>query len=926
MTTRSGGSEHPVEHGNPSDATVKQLYGTAFACAKPKCRAWLYELDADTGRRTLNSRVAHIHARSEGGPRWDPDMPEMDNRGVDNLLLLCVLHAWQIDQVPDDYPAEMLRGWKRAQLADYDSTHRNWSIGAEEVQEAIAPLDLHAAIEKINAVVPFNPRMRGRVGNWQLAVRREHGLRSSRLTPLVPVERRSAVLGWMALLDDPIVEVPTGQVRVLMARLGAGKSEQALRWWNQGLEDAENDPNTDIPVFLAARHITTSLESAILSALGGDPARHCRVVIDDLDSVTLQEASRLLTEARQFVHVWPGVSVLATARPGVPVPDEEQILVKPWSTRRGAELVEVALGGDVSWHRWNAETTDLLSSPLTALGMAARIRAGRDMTVSRARLLSGLTEDVIGPKVGEVSEATWSNLARLAVRILGQSEPVTAASFGSLPQLRLLTGTDLVVEDRGELTFALPVFEQYFGSEALKRGLTRLDTVATATTFPRWRYAIAFAVSTAITKAQEALLTALAQLNPGAAFWVLDEIADANSDHTLDGPSHEAIAALIDRRDPTGELAAEPDLPVRAGRWLRGAEQALLIGLGPLAESLARHRDGRLVQWGVWLEHGYVTVARARDQLPPPEVIRLAEECPPLGQWHQWTQQRFPTSDLGRWLVARCALQKRLEATISKQTLPVPRTSWLARERLHSLAKFVRGYHDRAARRYPINLAELRGIVGSWMETVNTSDHATWRGTGGQVDSADIRWLSAQLAVQDGETLLQPWPDGDQPGTGRWFWEQYSPELTLAMAADVVREAIIGYRQLVESAFPAFGDALGLYSMLPVRVEGIVRQPVNDEGPYPVVMLLSLNPDLHAQRSDIPSVDLQLAPEDGQAFWAFGKDRESTYRTTFGQSSLQSMELPLDLERPATYLAYQWLTQDLAEIGWLKNYRHPRPY
>ncbi|MEO6083951.1 MAG: hypothetical protein ABIQ18_12695 [Umezawaea sp.] len=296
------------------------------------------------------------------------------------------------------------------QLADYDSTRRNWSIGAEEVQEAIAPLDLDAAIEKINAVVPFNPRMRGRVGNWQLAVRREHGLRSSRFTPLVPVGRRSAVLGWMALRDDPIVEVPTGQVRVLMARLGAGKSEHALRWWSQGLEDAENDPDTDIPVFPAARHITTSLESAILSALGGDPARRCRVVIDDLDSVTLQEASRLLAEARQFVHVWPGVSVLATARPGIPVPDEEQILVEPWYTRRGAELVEVALGGDVSWHRWNAETTDLLSSPLTALGMAARIRASRDMTVSRARLLSGLDEDVIGPKVGESRKSlgeTW---------------------------------------------------------------------------------------------------------------------------------------------------------------------------------------------------------------------------------------------------------------------------------------------------------------------------------------------------------------------------------------------------------------------------------------------------------------------------------------------------------------------------------------
>ena len=924
MTTRSAKSDKPLEHHEPTPGTVRQLYGTAFACAKPGCRAELYKVNADTGRRILNSHVAHIHARSEGGPRWNADMSEADNRNAGNLLLLCFPHAWEIDQVPDEYPAELLRAWKHEQLADYERVRRSWSISDEEAQEAIAPFDLDSVIEKISAVVPFSPRMRGRIGNWQLAVRRGHGLRVSRLTPFVPVERRPAVLAWMAALDDPIVDVPTGQVRVLIARLGAGKSEQALRWWGQGLQDAANDPDAEIPLFLAARHITASLESAIVSELGDDPTRRCRVVIDDLDSVAIQEANRLLAEARQLVHMWPGVSVLATARPGIPVPEEEHIPVEPWPTGRGAELVEVALGGDVPWHRWNTETTELLSSPLTALGLSVRMHAGRDMKLSRAQLLANLAEDVIGPKGDQVSEDTWRDLAQLAVRILGQSEPVTAASFGSLPRVRRLTATDLVVADRGELTFALPVFEQYFGSEALRLGLASLETVAAAGAFPRWRYAIAFAVATAVDQAQEVLFTELAKVNPGAAFWVLDEIADAAADNTLDGPSDQAIAALIGRRDPTGELADEPDLSVRAGRWLRGAEQALLTGLGPLAESLARHREGRLVQWGAWLEHGWLTVARARDQLPPPEVIKLTERRPHLGLWHRSVMQRFPTSDLGRWLVVQHALQEQLEVAIKRRTLPVPRTSWLARERLYSLAEFV--YDHRAARRpRPINLAELRETVASWMEKVNSSVRATWGNTtGSSVDSDDIRWLSAQLATQDGDTLPPPWPRGDRPGVGKWALQEYSPELTLAMATDIVREAVIGYRQLAESAFPAFGDALGLYSMLPIRVEGLVRRPVNDENAYAIEMLISLDPDLHAQRSDIPSVDLRLAPDDDQAFWTFSQDRRSAARTTFGQSPLQSMDLPLHLTCPATSLAYRWLAQDLAEVGWLKDHRRFR--
>src|SRR5690606_18364880 len=130
------------------------------------------------------------------------------------------------------------------QLAEYERVRAAGQITDAEAQEAVAPLDLRTAIEAIPDVVPFSPRMRSRVEAWQLAVRRGHGRRVARLTPLVDPARREAVLAWMAALDDPILDIPGGQVRVLVARLGAGKSEQAARWWEQGLHAAANDPDT----------------------------------------------------------------------------------------------------------------------------------------------------------------------------------------------------------------------------------------------------------------------------------------------------------------------------------------------------------------------------------------------------------------------------------------------------------------------------------------------------------------------------------------------------------------------------------------------------------------------------------------------------------------------------------------------------------
>ncbi|WP_405908755.1 hypothetical protein OG742_30595 [Streptomyces sp. NBC_00828] len=117
---------------------MKQLYGTAFRCGEPSCSRPLYRLNNETGERILNSRVAHIHARSEGGPRWAPEMAEEENRSEDNLLLLCVEHASEVDDTPEHFPAETLREWKQAQLDEYAELQWAWPLNDAEAAEASA--------------------------------------------------------------------------------------------------------------------------------------------------------------------------------------------------------------------------------------------------------------------------------------------------------------------------------------------------------------------------------------------------------------------------------------------------------------------------------------------------------------------------------------------------------------------------------------------------------------------------------------------------------------------------------------------------------------------------------------------------------------------------------------------------------------------
>jgi hypothetical protein len=129
----------PRTHPEVTAATAKELYANAINCASPECDRPLYRVNEDRSR-TLNTRIAHICARQEYGPRWDPEMSPEANRSVDNLLVLCIEHADEVDR-PERvglYPVALLHEWKAQQLALFDERQGGgWDITQEEAEEVI---------------------------------------------------------------------------------------------------------------------------------------------------------------------------------------------------------------------------------------------------------------------------------------------------------------------------------------------------------------------------------------------------------------------------------------------------------------------------------------------------------------------------------------------------------------------------------------------------------------------------------------------------------------------------------------------------------------------------------------------------------------------------------------------------------------------
>ncbi|MCX2948801.1 hypothetical protein [Lentzea sp. NEAU-D7] len=882
--------------------TIKLLFGRSNRCAYPECSEQLVFSDRDL--LTVAVQIAHIRSETPRGPRHDPDYEE-DVDGEANLLLLCGKHHKHVDDHASAYSTEELLTWKQQQVAQ--------GTGID-----LSDNELRQILQRLAATMPFSPRMRSRAETLDNAHRELHGRRAARLKLFVPPHRRDEVLAWMTALDDPVVTVPTGNVRVLVASLGAGKSEQANRWWEQGLREAESADDVDVPLFFTARMVAHGLQDAIVAKLGADPHLNCRVVVDELDGVPTSEAQNLLHEARTLVHAWPQVSVLACTRPGLALAEEERIDVPAWSPDRGAALVSLVLGEPAPHHLWTAETSTLLTNPLTSLALAAQVRAGRNIRISRTRLLADLATQAACVPGQDVPDETWEDLASLAVVLL-EPPHVAKSTLFRLPRVQRLIATGLVVENSGELTFALPVFEQYFGAEAIASDSVDLATAAAPRSFPRWRYALAVAVSSAPTPArQEELLLRLAKINPAALFWIMGEVSTCDLG-PLTFHTDTEISAVIQRRDVNG-VNTEPNLALRAGRWLREAETALLEGLGPLAKSLVRHHDGRPARWGIWLQNGWATLARARDAEGGPEVTPLTEPWPPRPHnWQSVTGFTFPAHDFGRWHIAQQTLQKQLATAIQRRTLSVPKDSWLARERTYDLAKFVHTFDNGRGHSTPIDVAEIRERVSAWEERAAGTVRSTWSGTGRNVDvdSDDIRWLSSQLALETNDLLLPPWPEGDlvRP-RATWTWELYSPKLTLALAEIMVREALVGYRQLVEQNFPAFGDALGLYGMFPVRAEVLVMRFTDTEVDSPDVRLAVLPDNSTSDFESAAVVSTLVTGLQDPAYGDWCRRIRHVPRNAFNPIDLGNIDHPIWDSNAATTLAYRWLRRDLAALGW----------
>ena len=136
-----------------TDKTLKRLFGlSGNECAFPGCTKLLVN-----EKNAKESNICHIEAANKGGERYNPLMTDVERADYKNLILLCVQHHDETNDV-GIYSVDVLQDMKRSHESSLlnSKINKNPSMLKNTIN-AIAEIDLGNVEEEVS-LKAFDPR------------------------------------------------------------------------------------------------------------------------------------------------------------------------------------------------------------------------------------------------------------------------------------------------------------------------------------------------------------------------------------------------------------------------------------------------------------------------------------------------------------------------------------------------------------------------------------------------------------------------------------------------------------------------------------------------------------------------------------------------------------------------------------------------
>ncbi|TLP93893.1 hypothetical protein FEF26_12740 [Nesterenkonia salmonea] len=294
-----------------------------------------------------------------------------------------------------------------------------------------------------------------------------------------------------------------------------------------------------MPIHVGARVVEQiSLEDRLKSEVGLITlrARGVALVIDGLDEIRSERASRVLEDANALVMKYPASKILLTSRLGVLdghllLTETNHHVQAPLDTEAALSLIDTVSGTRPHEALQNPAFKENVKLPFFALAAAVVQRDGKTQ-LSRAGLMRALVAKALRrPGMVRTSVGT-AEIARLLEQLAVNGTRRDRSDGMSEPERLTLLETGLVrrSDDDDQIHFTLPLLEQWFAAQRFQNDPQLIEEATRSSAeFEIWRWALAIALDESSWDTYNDIIMRCLAQDLGAGFWLIRESSRRSS-------------------------------------------------------------------------------------------------------------------------------------------------------------------------------------------------------------------------------------------------------------------------------------------------------------------------------------------------------------------------------------------------------------
>ena len=709
-----------------------------------------------------------------------------------------------------------------------------------------------------------------------------------------------------------MLECPDQGLHMVVGDQGAGKTLALERLFQRLVKRALDDFSQPFPLLVSARELREPLIEHVdrMSQGYSQPSvQGTSILIDGLDEIGVTAANALLEQVAAYTGANSRATATVTSRslPGLKSIGE-QIAMPTMSDERVISLISRISGRDLDMrvrHAWSDSTWDAAKLPLFAVMIGSELRENPGFGVPRRSQLVNRLAQGASQEAGDSAEVVDELLQKLAVKAISTG---TRARLSDVTprraRQRILADSRLVNEHASTVDFTVPIFREWYAARALIEQTISVEEILPAS--DRWIIPLAIAVDSENEELGRWLMVRIASSDPGLASLLLKELGERW------------------HRDGTDEPPLGTALEV--GEEIRNAMEAWGQGLGKLYPVIGPvDRDGNTATLGIQLHARRITTSwyAGTKKLSPVVDLPDTDWRTPPPDWLGWSYSEVPHTKAWPWVMTRRELNNSLKSKIKSKHLAIGSAD-AVRELSWAFSLAVKRQGESNPR--PIDIRDILRCINYINENVIGPTLFQF-GSNAFLDQ-EVRIVKRHLLglVEGGEKFItEPWPSADQLDSPGLIWRYYSEQRLLERTKEVYAGALRIYENMVGQWFKALGPRLRLNQLLPVRLEGrLTLPPQQDADNRWATPVLTWRPR-YLPVDAKSTVDFELGPRDEfrdnfEHYWREEKNALQRLRPGDGAVSrlFQSDSALLGMfgSRPATELAHDWLKGELRELGW----------